>query len=516
MNYTKRAFTNIKRNYGKYGLLFGLILILGSLVSGAISIQRAVQSTEERLIATLPAMAVITSDWQGSEQARLEAEYNGEEMPMNVPITAETIHRIGELPYVRLFNYTWNTVMYSTELTRYINRFPNPEWGIDASEIIDSESLSHGVAEEIERYRVTGIHGSQMLDIDSGLIELTEGRLFEDREDGAVVWISRQLAEVNNLAIGSTISLSSYIFGEIIPDFSPIQVDTETLLDSALFQKQSLVEVIGIFELIPQINADNEFQNVQWTQDMLNRIYAPNAFVQSHLEAIREAQSQIFDDFHEWGLWWQAPQNMTFLLNDPRDLRAFSDVANEMLPFDLRIDDLTSNLNVVFYSMNMMNWIANLVLYTTIGATVVIISLLVVLFLRDRTQEIGLYLALGEKKLKIMVQVLVELFVVALASLSLALVVGNFLSDGLARMMLQNDLLQQEEKVPWILDFTHPSLAWHNPGEVSIEEMLELYDTSLDSQMVVLFYGISGLTILVSAVAPLAYTVKLNPKKILM
>jgi len=516
MNFIKRAFLSIKRNSRKYSLLFVLVLLLGSLASGAVSIQQAVRSTEERLIAQIPAIAIIEPDHQAWEDTMSEAIESGEgwESVSHVPYTVEMIHEIGNLSYVRRFDYSLTAMVYSTELIRYINRFPNPEWGIEASEIVDWNSLSLGERGGLERVGVVGIRGSEMIDIETGLIELVEGRLFDEEEqNSSIVMVSEGFAEANDLNIGSTFSLSSYLFGNEPADLGGVQVDTEAILESTLAHKESVVEVVGIFSVIPQINADNLWQNVQWTQDMLNQIYAPNEFVQLHREFIRGAQQVIFDDWEE--TVENSPQPI-FLLNDPRDLRPFAEAAADILPFHWRIGDLTSNLDTVFYSMEMMNWIADIIFYTALGAAIVIVSLLIVLVLRDRNQEIGLYLALGERKIKVFSQLLLEILTISTMALTLSLVAGNFLSDGLSRIMLQNDLLQQENEIPWIIETTMPELAWHNPGEVSIEEMLELYDTSLDSETVLLFYGIATTTIIFSTLIPMALVLRLNPKKVLM
>jgi len=54
-----------------------------------------------------------------------------------------------------------------------------------------------------------------------------------------------------------------------------------------------------------------------------------------------------------------------------------------------------------------------------------------------------------------------------------------------------------------------------NLGELSVEESLEMFDTSLDAATISTFVGVGTVVILLSTVIPIAYVVKLEPKKVL-
>jgi len=511
MNFINRALLAIKRNLGKYSLLLGAVLILGSLASGAISIQRAIQRTEERLLSQLPTVATLAIDNWAVE----EFLYETDQHPRWEFVSSQMIREIGDLPYVSAFDYSFPAGFSSLELVRYINQFPNPDWGVTSSEIIDWGSWSSPNAEGqvlggLESFGLSGIHNYELVDVESGLIRLVEGRAFAEEEimsELPVVIVSQGFASVNGLEVGSIFTLNNFIFS------IPIEGvwETSELMEHLLYHQEIEVEIIGLFEIIPQINADTQWQNVQWTQNMLNQIYAPNGVVQQMIDFYNEARSQIFEDFVPVN--WVEP---LFLLNDPRDLRAFSEAASDILPDFWRIEDLSGNLDSVFASLETLNWLADIILFTGVGATVTITTLLTLLFLKDRTHEIGLYLALGERKSHIMGQLLIELLSVAMISLSLSLFIGNGMSEALSRMMLTNDLLQQEEEIPWIVETTPPNLAWHNPGEMGIEEMFEMYDTTLDMPAVLIFYGLGVGAVLIAGITSIGSALRQNPKKILM
>jgi putative ABC transport system permease protein len=146
-------------------------------------------------------------------------------------------------------------------------------------------------------------------------------------------------------------------------------------------------------------------------------------------------------------------------------------------------------------------------------------TLLITLFLRDRRHEIGIYIALGEGKGKIILQMLIEVFSVSIVAITLALFAGNALSGLISNQMLEQELLRLERE-----DNSHFSagtqvpveLQLFNPGTMSVEELIAAYDTSLDAATIFLFANSALLIIAISTVVPIIYVVRLSPKKILM
>jgi putative ABC transport system permease protein len=55
-----------------------------------------------------------------------------------------------------------------------------------------------------------------------------------------------------------------------------------------------------------------------------------------------------------------------------------------------------------------------------------------------------------------------------------------------------------------------------DPGPMSIEEMLEAYDVTLDPQTSLAFFGLGLFAISISTIIPVLYIMRLNPKEILL
>ena len=127
-------------------------------------------------------------------------------------------------------------------------------------------------------------------------------------------------------------------------------------------------------------------------------------------------------------------------------------------------------------------------------------------------------MALGEKKVKVILQILLEVLAIGIIAISLSLVTGSLIAENISENMIrQNSIARQQEsdREP-VLTATSEHLNWFVTNEMSIEEMMEMYQITLDVKTIVLFYGIGLGTILISTVLPIVYIIKLEPKKILM
>mgnify|MGYP002661216765 FL=1 len=99
--------------------------------------------------------------------------------------------------------------------------------------------------------------------------------------------------------------------------------------------------------------------------------------------------------------------------------------------------------------LNALNKVAsfatNIVILVAV-AGVIILSLIVILSIRERRFEIGVLMSLGENKAKIIGQFFIELFVIMLVSVSLAGMTGNVIGNVIGNQLLsQQNATHQEQ-----------------------------------------------------------------------
>jgi len=521
MNYlkmkpSKRAVTYIKRRPGKSMILMLLVFMLGTLISGAVSIEHAIYRTEANLWAQIPPLASIEIDFDASRDEIAEVN--------RVGLSPEMIRQVGALPYVANFDYRFRHVFWQNTLELYDNFGRNN----DLSSRFESGARASIV--------LTGVYNPNVSDIQEGMISLVSGRVFTQEEmdsTGHLALVSQEFARLNQLDIGYTFTLESraYDWNSIWGNWND---DWDVMSEGHFHGSEEFeLEIIGIFEVLRE-ERDTEIYGdyadmmaeieTERTFGLQNAIYVPvsltEAFHALEFEMVAESTgSSDFEDAEEarnlgmMGTTGLIPS--LFALYNPFDMPFFLEAADTILLDALRIEDLSGSFAHMAYSMETMHWIADLIFWGATVTTFVVLSLLIILFLRDRKHEIGIYLAIGERKAKIVKQVLIEVLSLTVVSLTLAIIAGNILASRLSQSMLEQDLTRQAESASASHGVGN-ALGLFNPGQMSIYEMMENYDTSTSLSTILFIFGVTLFTVFLASLISILYVTRLNPKKILM
>lgn len=498
MNFFNRARINAGRNLGKTFILFLMIFVLSCVISGAISVRQAVYNTGNNIRANLPAVVSVEIDWDGiSERAALADTF-----PEGEVLTYEMLDEIASLPYVRNSDVVAISTLMSTELE---NVLPDgcPRILYDLGDIwtgLDSK----------------GVRSPSFVDIDEGLIKLYSGRNFSEEDlstPSYVTLVSRSLAELNGLGIGSTISLEAIVWD----DSGLVIGDRENYVEENIFARRGYeFEIIGIFEPSSEIDTGLECMDMDVLERIENRIYIPNSIAVDallfYLEQFDKVNEGWMQDEPEAYMYHEG----IFVLNDPLELEDFKAAVLTIVPVQYGVMTTNSDFDNVNGAMMTVKSLATGSLLFAIVATVLILNFLIFLILRDRKREIGIYLALGEHKAKIIAQVTLEVIFITVVAVTLSLFVGNIFASALSESMLRADLIaSQMEDLQQARIFSTLDNMGFSTGE-SASEMLARYDASLDAHTVLLFYATSLATVMMATIIPMFYVTRLDPKKILM
>jgi putative ABC transport system permease protein len=324
-----------------------------------------------------------------------------------------------------------------------------------------------------------------------GLIRLVSGRVFTEQEARNLAYVAlipQEIAEMNNLSVGSFVTFE-YGFNS--------ETGTTRKFD---------FEIIGIFEVQAM---EEEFKN---------GIYTPNRVLQEMEElAVREVPKMNPDMTEAEYKTIQENSGLTynvvFILKDPMGLEAFREEVAGLVPPYYTITAASNSFEKAAAPLESIQEITTLVLYVAVGAAALTMNLLITLFLRDRKQEIGIYLSLGERKFKVAGQILVEVMVIALIAITLSLFTGNLLSGAISEQMLTDQMAADQANVDQYLSGEY---AYRLQGVTDTEDLAVPYATSLNTTTVLLFYAIGFATVCLSVLLPIFYITRLNPKKILM
>lgn len=499
MKFFKRAIISISRRPGKSIILFLLVFILGSIISGALATSNAIINTDANLRRNMRPMVTFEADWEAFNQ-----EFDAMTTMLEA-IPTEIIHEIGNLPYVSHFNYSYQTSVGSFQLEEY----QVPDLG---------DEPSTGWL----RLGLIGSSNPELMDVTEGTIDLVEGRMFTDSEinEGAqVTVISKGFAEANQLTVGSILNVSQTIFNQVDDTWTPPSED-------AIFATEDYqLEVIGVFDInTKDINALSDFdahQERNRVQIMSHRIYVPNLLAKES-QSFRSEQEHLMMVENDLSPMWLSNEqvNALFVLEDPFDLDAFRAAAEPLLPDFWTLIDMTDTFGAISSSMEIIQDIADWILWMALSGTLIVLNLLIMLFLRDRRYEMGVYLALGEKKMRILMQIVLEVTMTSIIGIILAVFVGNIISANMSQSMLRAELMSEEVNMGAAMFFDPNDLAFRWNGmaveKLTPEEMLNAFDVSLDLQTTFAFLGIGMFVIVISTFLPVMYVMRMHPKKVLM
>jgi len=487
------------RNPGKSLILLSLVFILGSLIMGAVSARNAINNTEENLRRQLPAIVMINEDLGAIlDYFGLEPS---EERANRGQLTLSDARAIGNLPQVQFFDYTLIGGLESFDLKEY-----DGVMGYRTSPLGPTPFTFYGTSHR------------ELFQIETGIMELVEGRQFlEDElapvEGPAAAIVSEAFAEVNGLSIGSVFNLYDFVF---LPNTS--RFTSEYVYE----QFVTSFTVIGMFDipLDPAFRWNNATGEGQNREDFtringLNRIFVPNWIIEADAinrhERWRNYTGLEASEIEEHEIHFSF--NSLFIV-EPADMEAFTLVAQPYLPNEFyRIQNLSSRFAEISASMEILQDIADWVLTGSIGATLLVLSLLLTLFLYDRRHEIGIYLALGEKRSKIIFQLLLETMVISMIGITLSVFSGHLISSALSQTMISSEVANQMRGRggSWQQEWTvFDDMGIPNPS-LSQQEMMDQFDTSIGASTILLFCVVGIGVVMLSTAMPVYYVVSLNP-----
>ena len=447
MNILKRGIISITRRPAKSLILFAVVFVLGNLIVGAISITRAVDNMER-----------ITRS-QLSPAVMIEANRVGD--PIGGRITEDILQQIGKLPQVDYYNYSV-VVSYVTDSLRqpYMEEMPMG----------------------FETFDLRGVSNKNLIDMELGNIQLTDGRVFYDSELTQVSYsaiVSSALAETNKLEVGSVIHLSP---------LNPEDMGEFFANGYKRINEQEFV-VIGIFDVTDSSDSIRQ-----------SAIYIPNVTAAEFYTLSGQSEEDIYYE------------NL-FVLKDTDMLDAFKREAEPLIPTGYIFADSGASYDSVAGSMETLKWVANVILWLAAVASVLIVGFLTALFLHDRRHEMGIYLAMGERKVRLGGQILAEVLIVAVLAMALSLFTGNAISDGVGQSMVKNYVNVETQEI------TETTTVFERLGyadEVTADDLTENFNVSLEPATVFTYFGVLLAAIVVSSVIPIVYISRLDPKQILL
>ena len=279
---------------------------------------------------------------------------------------------------------------------------------------------------------------------------------------------------------------------------SLLQQQLITINDETITQE---LTIVGIYE----IQSTNEIGSAHFNNPV-NTIYTDLSIGQTLTGSSENITSAIY------------------YLDDPENAEAFVELAKKKS--DIDFDTFSLDANDRLYQQNAsslesMQSFAKMFVWIVVIAGSAILCLILALTIRNRYYEIGVLLSLGQSKVKIIAQQLIEVGLIAVVAFVISLgtgqltshYMGNMLESGSSSNVMQMD--QKDDQPNDNQQKTNTQTKENFLGNMMEGPSNQELDVSITGENVVQLAGVTAAICIVSIAVPAAYVLRLTPRQIL-
>ncbi|MCY8869815.1 ABC transporter permease [Bacillus inaquosorum] len=482
MNFIKRAFWNMKAKKGKTLLQLFVFTVICVFVLSGLTIQSAAQKSSELARQELGGSVTLQVDRQKQMEKQQDS---GEKRSFeSTPIKVSDANKLAALDHVKSYNYI-------TSASANAGNFD----AIESSSSSDSSSSSS--SSNAKNSQGGGQGGPQMVqadlsiegvistalvdDFSDGDSKITDGRAITKSDVGKkVTVINETLAEENDLSVGDSITIES-------------ATDEDTTVK---------LKIVGIYKTTS--SGDDQAQNFSFLNPY-NKLYTPYT-----------ATAALKGDDYK-----NTIDSAVYYMDDAKNIDAFVKAAKKT---SIDFDTFTLNTNDQLYQQ-MVDPIENVasfsknVVYLVSVAGAVILGLIVMMSIRERKYEMGVLMAIGEKRWKLIGQFLTEILIVAVIAICIASLTGNLVANQLGNQLLSQQISSSTDstqtasgQMPGGGGGMGGGMFGHSSANVDVIDSLNVA-VSMNDMLVL--GGIGIFIAIIATLLPSISVLRLHPKTIL-
>jgi putative ABC transport system permease protein len=325
----------------------------------------------------------------------------------NIPeLTMDMVTSYGNSEYVKSYNYSIQTELNSTSIEKVTSTTTNSNIG--GPQISGNKQAFTNSIKVQGDFKVVGYSSlDAMTEFINSTYKITSGSIFDISSTDNSCVISEELADENNLTVGSTFTM-------VNPNNSS---ETYTFKVTGIYQDSSQSSEFSMFS--------NSANKILTTYGSVNAI---------------AATSNLSTDTA-----LKLDTNATFNLKSKDVIDSFtSELTQKGLSSYYTV---TTNLDGLDSAISPIQNLASfsnvfLILVLLIGGVILVVINMI--NIRERKYEIGVLRAIGMKKHKVLQQFVIELFVVTFISIIIGTGVGSILTVPIANHMLASEVSAQE------------------------------------------------------------------------
>ncbi|GMQ61898.1 ABC transporter permease [Vallitalea sp. AN17-2] len=503
MYFMKRALKYIKNKKGKTLLLGIIFLIIANFVLAGLLVYNATVKAQEQTRISIGADVNYIIDNEGIIEDSLKGVLNKDDSSiirasfMGGVTTSEKLTEKGGPTYSNIMKVVDSEYVDSYDISlsfeadiQQLESYTQDTGGANASNHIFDIKLFSDVAPS---------------DFDNGSAELVEGEFpsIDQINSGEnVVLVEETIASNNNLKIGDTITNTVSVL-----DYEDVELELKIV---GIYKTNEEVDqrLIGRggASLLPQ-----------------NRLYVPFNILKSIGLSDEELEHLLIT-------------SNVIHLKDPLYTDEYKIEAENKIKFNYGKLDANDDLyDSLMGPIEKLGVIAKIMVIIIAVAGAAIIGLITALTVNERKEEIGIMLAVGESKIKIVMQFVIEVTIIAIIAFILSSFTGSVIGEKISSTVLESDIISSS-------DNNNRGFMMRSAGQFSMgnsksvntrgnqvdmntnrtqkNDKLSLennkVDINFDITALIQLFGLGLLMSIISTIIPSLYVMRFNPKQILI
>lgn len=409
MNFIKRALFSIKAKKGRTILLCAVFSAILIFVLAGLTIQSAALTASENAKKSVGATVTLSANREAAMKKSDSSDGESKPDPGSfslTPVNLADAKKIAALSGVKSYSFSSSSSAGATDSITPISSSDSTDSSSDIAS--NSNQMPGGggpggddsqkQAMKQSDFQVTGVADLSMADdFSTGTAKIVDGEMITEADNGSTnVVIEKTLAEANSLSVGDKFKITS-------PDD---ETKTYELTVKGIYETSSSGDSMGMMF---------NFMNP------VNTLYTSYTFANT-LKG--ETSTDTID-------------SAVYTLEDPKEMTAFVKKAEKLIDtdkFSIQTNDqayqqMLQPLN------NVASFAKNIVILVAI-AGIIILTLIVMLTIRERRYEIGVLLSMGESRVKIILQFFSEIIICMIVALVIASFSGNIVGNVVGQQLI--------------------------------------------------------------------------------
>ncbi|MGX7262390.1 ABC transporter permease [Enterococcus crotali] len=423
MNFIKRAIVSMKTKKGRTFLLCAVFSAILIFVLAGLTIQSAALTATENAKKSVGATVTLSANREAAMKKSQESDSGERPDPGSfslTPVSLADAQKIAALDNVKSYSFLASSSAGAGDGITPISNESESEATMSSTEGSQSNEIPEEQPREGGRmgggpmsgskqsdFQISGVMDlAKQSDFSEGVAKIISGEGISESDEGSAnVVIEQTLAEANELKVGDS--------------FKVTDPEDET--------KSYELIVKGIYETSE--NGDSMGMMFNFLNPA-NTLYTSYTFANT----LKGDDSKGTID------------SAAYTLDDPKQMDSFVEKAEKLIDtdsFSLQTNDqayqqMLQPLN------NVASFAKNIVILVAV-AGVIILTLIVMMTIRERRYEIGVLLSLGESRFKVVLQFFSEIIICMLVALAIATVSGGIVGNVVGEQLInqQTETIQQ-------------------------------------------------------------------------